>query len=169
MALFALAKSLGFGATQANVGHFELFGLPIGKTTEVILILSINLVALISVLRGLDGGVKVLFKMLDQLPLASITSFVGIILVIVFFVTSSDPGSPVIDTITAGGKVDAPMPQGLFWCVLEGAGAIALLIGGALAALQSMVISTGPLFTVVLLLMCYCNFRRLQNERAGKK
>jgi BCCT family betaine/carnitine transporter len=107
-----------------------------------------------------------LFKMLDQLPLASITSFIGIVLVIVFFVTSSDSGSLVIDTITAGGKIDAPMPQRVFWCLFEGAVAIALLLGGGLAALQSMVISTGLLFTVVLLLMCYCIFRGLQSERS---
>jgi BCCT family betaine/carnitine transporter len=93
-------------------------------------------------------------------------TFIGIILVIVFFVTSSDSGSLVIDTITAGGKVDAPLPQRVFWCVFEGAVAIALLIGGGLAALQSMVISTGLLFTLVLLAMCYCIFKGLQSERA---
>lgn len=296
--LFGLATSLGFGATQANAGLNELFGIPISKTTEVVLITVITAVALVSVVRGLDGGVKVLseinmglagllalftlivgptaflfaffwdslkayveylpalsnpfgradinysqgwtafywawwiswspfvgmfiarvsrgrtvrefiicvllipsmvcvvwmsifggtainqvlvdaytgaqdaglplqlFKMLDQLPLASITSFIGIVLVIVFFVTSSDSGSLVIDTITAGGKIDAPMPQRVFWCIFEGAVAIALLLGGGLAALQSMVISTGLLFTVVLLLMCYCIFRGLQNERS---
>jgi BCCT family betaine/carnitine transporter len=107
-----------------------------------------------------------LFAMLDPLPLAQITSFIGIVLVIVFFVTSSDSGSLVIDTITAGGKVDAPMPQRIFWCVFEGAIAIALLLGGGLAALQSMVISTGLLFTVVLLLMCVCIFQALRSERA---
>lgn len=107
-----------------------------------------------------------LFQMLGELPLASITSFIGIVLVIVFFVASSDSGSLVIDTITAGGKVDAPVPQRVFWCVFEGAVAIALLLGGGLAALQSMVISTGLLFTLVLLLMCYCIFRGLQSERA---
>ncbi len=56
-----------------------------------------------------------LFVMLGQLPLTAITSFLGIVLVIVFFVTSSDSGSLVIDTITAGGKVDAPKPQRVFW------------------------------------------------------
>ncbi|MCV5979190.1 BCCT family transporter, partial [Escherichia coli] len=45
-----------------------------------------------------------LFAMLDVMPLAEITSFVGIILVVVFFITSSDSGSLVIDTIAAGGK-----------------------------------------------------------------
>jgi BCCT family betaine/carnitine transporter len=113
-----------------------------------------------------DAGLPLqLFKMLDALPLASITSFIGIVLVVVFFVTSSDSGSLVIDTITAGGKVDAPVPQRVFWCIFEGAVAIALLIGGGLAALQSMVISTGLLFTLLLLFMCFCIFRGLQDER----
>jgi BCCT family betaine/carnitine transporter len=295
--LFGLATSLGFGATQANAGLNELFGVPLGSTTEVVLISAITAVALVSVVRGLDGGVKVLselnmglafllllfvllvgptllilsgfvdslvayvqylpalsmpfgredvnfsqgwtafywawwiswspfvgmfiarvsrgrtvrefvicvllipslvcvlwmsvfggtaihqviadgytgaqdaalelklFKMLGELPLASLTSFVGIVLVVVFFVTSSDSGSLVIDTITAGGKVDAPMPQRVFWCVFEGAVAIVLLLGGGLAALQAMVISTGLLFTIVLLLMCWAIARGLQGER----
>jgi BCCT family betaine/carnitine transporter len=296
--LFGLATSLGFGATQANAGLNELFGIPVGATTEVVLISAITAIALISVLRGLDGGVKVLseinmglafllllfvlfagptvliltgfvdylgaylqylpalsnpvgredvnfsqgwtsfywawwiswspfvgmfiarvsrgrtvrefvicvllipslvcvlwmsvfggtaihqvladgytaaqdaplelklFKMLDELPLTAITSFIGIILVIVFFVTSSDSGSLVIDTITAGGKVDAPVPQRVFWCIFEGAVAIVLLLSaGGLQSLQSMVISTGLPFTIVLLLMCWAIWRGLWAER----
>ncbi|MEZ5676208.1 betaine/carnitine transporter, BCCT family [Thalassovita litoralis] len=296
--LFGLATSLGFGATQANAGLNELFGIPVGETTEVILITVITSIALISVVRGLDGGVKVLseinmglallllvfvliagptlailtgfadyllayveylpalsvpfgredvnysqgwtsfywawwiswspfvgmfiarvsrgrsvrefvvcvllipslvcvlwmsvfggvaiqqvvqdgytaaqdaplelklFKMLDMLPMTGITSFIGIVLVIVFFVTSSDSGSLVIDTITAGGKVDAPVPQRVFWCVFEGAVAIVLLLSaGGLSSLQSMVISTGLPFTVVLLLMCWAIWRGLMAER----
>jgi BCCT family betaine/carnitine transporter len=96
-----------------------------------------------------------LFEMLAELPLAQITSFLGIVLVIVFFITSSDSGSLVIDTITAGGKVDAPLPQRVFWCTFEGLVAIALLLGGGLGALQAMAVSTGFPFTVVLLLACY--------------
>ena len=83
---------------------------------------------------------------------------------VVFFVTSSDSGSLVIDTITAGGKVDAPVPQRVFWCVFEGAVAIVLLLGGGLAALQAMVISTGLPFTLVLLLMCWAILRGLMSE-----
>ena len=296
--LFGLATSLGFGATQANAGLNELFGIPVSSTTEVILISAITAVALVSVLRGLDGGVKVLseinmglaflllvfvlltghtialltgfvdylgaylqylpalsnpvgredvnfmqgwtsfywawwiswspfvgmfiarvsrgrtvrefivcvllipslvcvlwmsvfggnaiqqvlndgytaaqdadlpvklFKMLDVMPLASITSLIGIVLVIVFFVTSSDSGSLVIDTITAGGKVDATVPQRVFWCVFEGAVAIVLLLSaGGLSSLQSMVISTGLPFTIVLLIMCWAIWRGLTAER----
>ncbi|NMS58673.1 BCCT family transporter, partial [Vibrio parahaemolyticus] len=60
-----------------------------------------------------------LFEMLEVMPLHEITSFIGIVLVVVFFITSSDSGSLVIDTIAAGGKVDAPTPQRVFWCTFE--------------------------------------------------
>ncbi|MGE0230543.1 MAG: BCCT family transporter [Flavobacteriaceae bacterium] len=105
-----------------------------------------------------------LFQMLAALPLAQITSFVGIILVIVFFVTSSDSGSLVIDTITAGGKVHAPVPQRIFWATFEGLVAIALLLGGGLTALQAMAVSTGFPFAVILLLACYSIIRGLASE-----
>ena len=67
-----------------------------------------------------------LFELLETLPLANVTSFIGLLLVVVFFVTSSDSGSLVIDTITAGGKLDAPVAQRVFWCLFEGLIAIAL-------------------------------------------
>lgn len=105
-----------------------------------------------------------LFLMLDQLPLAEITSFVGIVLVIVFFITSSDSGSLVIDTIAAGGKVDAPTPQRVFWCTFEGLVAIALLLGGGLAAAQAMAITTGFPFTIVLLVACVSLIKGLMTE-----
>ena len=300
--LFGLATSLGLGAQQANAGLEHVYGITSSVTVQVILIIGITLIALVSVLRGLDGGVKVLseinmvlaillllfvmftagavgivtdfgktlvayaqeviplsnpfgreddgyregwtafywawwiswspfvgmfiarvsrgrtvrefitcvliipslvcvfwmavfggtaindmianldasavkanvidayvpelslFAMLESLPLASITSTLGIVLVIVFFVTSSDSGSLVIDTITAGGKVDAPVPQRVFWCTFEGLVAIALLIGGGLGSLQAMVISTGLPFTVVLLVMCWCILKGLMQE-----
>jgi BCCT family betaine/carnitine transporter len=305
--LFGLATSLGLGAQQANAGLEHIYGIPNGITTQVILIIGITAIALVSVLRGLDGGVKILseinmglavllllfvlfaagaatiltefgkglvayaqeviplsnpfgreddgyregwtafywawwiswspfvgmfiarvsrgrtvrefitcvliipslvcvlwmavfggaaindmianpgtsavmanvietyspelslFAMLESLPLASITSTLGIVLVIVFFVTSSDSGSLVIDTITAGGKIDAPVPQRVFWCTFEGLVAIALLIGGGLASLQAMVISTGLPFTIVLLLLCVCIVMGLRTEHAAVK
>ncbi len=105
-----------------------------------------------------------LFAMLAQLPLAQISSFVGIVLVIVFFITSSDSGSLVIDTITAGGKVNAPVPQRVFWVITEGVVAIALLLGGGLVALQAMAVSTGLPFTLVLLVGCISIVKGLMSE-----
>ncbi|HHQ69319.1 MAG TPA: BCCT family transporter, partial [Halothiobacillaceae bacterium] len=110
-----------------------------------------------------------LFAFLAQFPLVELTSFVAIVLVIVFFITSSDSGSLVIDTITAGGKVDAPKPQRVFWGTIEGAIAIALLLGGGLTALQTMAVSTGLPFTIVLLIACYAIIKGLMSEpRVGK-
>jgi len=108
-----------------------------------------------------------LFIMLEGLPLAAITSFIGIVLVVVFFVTSSDSGSLVIDTITAGGKVDAPVPQRVFWAIFEGLVAIVLLLAGGLAALQAAAITTGIPFAIVLLGMCVAIWKGLSSERAA--
>jgi BCCT family betaine/carnitine transporter len=295
--LFGLATSLGLGAVQANAGFHKVFGVPVNATVQIFLIIGITAIALFSVIRGLEAGVKLLseinmglavalllfviiagptlflltdigdfllayfeylpalsnpvgredvnfmqgwtsfywawwiswspfvgmfiarvsrgrtvreflisvllipslvcviwmsvfggtaisqvvrdaytaaqnaelplqlFAMLDALPFASITSLVGVVLVIVFFVTSSDSGSLVIDTITSGGKVDAPLPQRVFWCVFEGIVAIVLLLSaGGLKSLQSMVISTGLPFTIVLLVMCVAIWRGLASE-----
>ena len=105
-----------------------------------------------------------LFGMLSELPFAAITSVLGIILVIVFFVTSSDSGSLVIDTITAGGKINAPVSQRVFWVIFEGLVAAALLLGGGLVALQAASVSTGLPFAIVLLLACYALIKGLLSE-----
>ncbi len=114
-----------------------------------------------------------LFEMLKPLPFATVTSMLGIVLVLVFFVTSSDSGSLVIDTITAGGKTDAPVAQRVFWCTFEGiVAATLLLVGGsqALTALQAMAVSTGFPFTIVLLAMCVSLFMGLrQAVKEGEK
>jgi BCCT family betaine/carnitine transporter len=298
--LFGLATSLGFGAEQATAGLNYLFGVPTGDPTKVVLILLITAAALISVLAGLEAGVKrlseinmalavlllvfviavgptvevfsgffnglgsylanvvplsnwvgredtdfmhgwttfywawwiswspfvgmfiarvsrgrtvrefiicvliiptlvcvlwmnafggtavsqfidsgytgvtetvanwapelSLFKMLEPMPLSGIASFIGIVLVIVFFITSSDSGSLVIDTITAGGKVDAPVAQRIFWCTFEGLVAIALLLGGGLASLQAAAIATGFPFALVLVAMCYSVWKGISKE-----
>ncbi len=107
-----------------------------------------------------------LFGFLKELPLYGIVAPIALILIVIFFVTSSDSGSLVIDTITAGGKLDAPVIQRIFWCTLEGLVAIALLLGGGLSALQGAAVSTGIPFTFVVLIMCYCLWLALRSERA---
>ena len=105
-----------------------------------------------------------LFALLGELPLSGIMSFIAIVLVIMFFITSSDSGSLVIDTITAGGKVNAPVVQRVFWASIEGVIAIALLLGGGLVALQAMAVSTGLPFTLVLLVGCISIVKGLMSE-----
>jgi choline/glycine/proline betaine transport protein len=113
-----------------------------------------------------------LFVMLEEFPLSFLTSIIGIVLVTSFFVTSSDSGSLVIDSITSGGKLDAPVGQRIFWAVSEGAVAATLLIGGGLAALQTAALTSGLPFTIILLLMCYSLFlglREAQEEIEERK
>ena len=106
---------------------------------------------------GITDSALALFQMLENLPFTQITSFLAICLVLVFFITSSDSGSLVLDSITAGGKTDAPTSQRVFWVVIEGLIAgVLLAVGGdaALSALQAGSVSTGLPFVIVLLVMC---------------
>lgn len=96
-----------------------------------------------------------LFVLLEHFPLATVTSSLALIVVVSFFVTSSDSASLVIDIITAGGNLEPPRLQRIFWAVLEGVVAAALLIAGGLVALQTAAITTGLPFAVVLLGMCW--------------
>ena len=117
--------------------------------------------------KGLTEVSLAMFQMFANLPLTSIISFVGIVLVLVFFVTSSDSGSLVIDSITAGGKTDAPTAQRVFWAVAEGAIAAALIFGGgedALGAIQATAISAGLPFTLILLIMTWGLLKGLSHE-----
>jgi len=111
-----------------------------------------------------DDVATALFVMLENFPLTSITSVIGILLVTIFFVTSSDSGSLVVDHLTSGGKLDSPVPQRIFWAVMEGLCAAVLLIGGGLTALQTAAITTGLPFAVVLTIMCYSLYEGLKEE-----
>ena len=106
------------------------------------------------------------FHMLSNLPFSGLTTVVGVALVLVFFVTSADSGSLVIDGITAGGKENAPVTQRVFWAALGGLLAGALLYGGgreALGALQAGTVAAGIPFTVVLLLACFSLYKGLRH------
>lgn len=106
-----------------------------------------------------------MFAFLAEYPLASLTSTMGIALVLIFFVTSMDSGALVVDTMTAGGKIDAPIAQRVFWCVFLGLIGIALLQGGGLASLQALALATGFPFGIVVLLMAVSLYRGLAAER----
>ncbi|TOB12741.1 BCCT transporter [Vibrio parahaemolyticus] len=118
--------------------------------------------------NGLTDVSLAMFQMFDVLPFGNILSIIAVVLVLVFFITSSDSGSLVIDSITAGGKVDAPVLQRVFWAFMEGAIAVALLwIGGseAVQALQAGAISTALPFTFILLAMCVSLLMGMKTER----
>ncbi|GGX57228.1 BCCT family transporter [Saccharospirillum salsuginis] len=116
---------------------------------------------------GLTEVPLAMFQMMDSLPLTSLISFLAIVLVLVFFVTSSDSGSLVIDGITAGGKEDAPVPQRVFWATMEGVIAATLLFGGgaqALGALQAGAVTAGLPFAIILILMCVSLYMGLSGD-----
>lgn len=104
-----------------------------------------------------------LFVFLETFPLSMVTSILAILVIITFFVTSSDSGSMVIDIITAGGNPDPPRPQRLFWAIAEGTVAAVLLMGGGLVALQTAAVATGLPFAMVVLMMCWAVLRGLRN------
>ncbi|MCV6587731.1 MAG: BCCT family transporter [Marinobacterium sp.] len=117
--------------------------------------------------KGVGDVSLSMYQMLANLPLAELTSGVAVILVLVFFITSSDSGSLVIDSITSGGKTDAPVGQRVFWATVQGLIAGVLLFGGgadALSALQAGAVATGLPFTVVLILMCVSVYKGLRSE-----
>ena len=103
-----------------------------------------------------------LFEMFAKLPLAQLTSFVSIVLLITFFVTTSDSGSLVVDTITAGGKMEAPARQRVFWCSVEGLVAIALLLGGGLRSLQAATLVSGLPFAFIIIGIGICTWIALR-------
>jgi len=117
--------------------------------------------------NGITDVSLALFQMLANMPMSTLSSIIAIVLVLVFFITSSDSGSLVIDSITAGGKLNAPVPQRVFWASMEGLIAGALLFGGgadALGALQAAAITVGLPFTAVLLAMCVALYMGLKHE-----
>ncbi|AEM59325.1 glycine/betaine ABC transporter (plasmid) [Haloarcula hispanica N601] len=110
------------------------------------------------------GQTVAMFALLEQFPLGVVSGLIATLLVITFFVTSSDSGSLVIDHLTSGGKHDVPRTQRIFWALTEGLVASILLIGGGLTALQTAAITTGLPFAFILCLMCYTVYLGLDNE-----
>ncbi|WP_404325289.1 BCCT family transporter [Cobetia sp. UIB-001] len=109
-----------------------------------------------------------LFVMLDKLPMPLITSLITMILIAIFFITSADSGALVLDSIAAGGKINTPVPQRVFWCTLSGLVAVALILGGGMSALQAMTVITGLPFTIVLLVASGSVIKGLASEPRNK-
>ena len=105
-----------------------------------------------------------MFVMLSSFPFANVLTLVAVVLVTVFFVTSSDSGSLVVDHLTSGGKLNSPAPQRVFWALMEGVIAAVLLIGGGLVTLQAASVSTGLIFAAVLLVGVYALYVGFSQE-----
>ena len=111
-----------------------------------------------------DNVATSIYHLFENFPLAEVTNFAAIVLVISFFVTSSDSGSLVVDAFTSGGKLKSPVTQRVFWATMEGAVAAILLVGGGLKALQTAAITTGLPFAVILIIMAVSLRKGLQKE-----
>lgn len=92
-----------------------------------------------------------LFAFLEHFPFSTLLSMVAVCMVVLFFVTSADSGSLVIDMLASGGKTETPLWQRVFWASSTGVVAITLLLTGGLGALQSLTIASALPFSVVLL------------------
>ena len=116
---------------------------------------------------GVTAAELTLFQMLNNLPLATITSTAAIMLLVVFIVTSADSGALVVDAITSGGKTTAPVAQRVFWACTLGLTASALLYGGGkdvLTSLQAGTITAALPFTSILLVSCLSLYLGMRDE-----
>ncbi len=107
-----------------------------------------------------------LFALFEQFPFHQVTWIIAIVLIIGFFITSSDSASMVVSILTAGGHPEPPTVQRVYWAVLEGSVAAILLWVGGLAALQTGAITTGLPLAIVLVLMTVSLYKGLKQERA---
>lgn len=116
---------------------------------------------------GIAGGTteQMLFLMLQNLPIPEIMSMLSVLIIVSFFVTSSDSGSLVIGMLASNGNPNPPLSQRIFWALSEGAVAAVLLLAGGLAALQTAAITTGLPFAAVLCVMCVSLVKAMHRER----
>jgi len=116
----------------------------------------------------IDTLPTVLFVLLDAMFeskwLVQIGVAIATLCIILFFVTSSDSASMVIDIIASGGNPDPPVGTRLFWAVTEGVVAATLLLAGGLKALQAASIAAALPLTIMLILACWSLTVALRNE-----
>ncbi|WP_116246741.1 BCCT family transporter [Nocardiopsis sp. FIRDI 009] len=115
-----------------------------------------------------DGGVNTegaLFGLLGGLPGGTVLVAGAVVLIVLFFVTSSDSGSLVVDMLASGGSAETPVWSRVFWATAEGLVAVTLLLAGGLGALQVGAILIALPFSVVMLLMCVATWKQLGEER----
>lgn len=105
-----------------------------------------------------DGSVDLegsLFTLLSELPGGTVLTFGAILLIGIFFITSSDSGSFVMGMIATGGQVDPKVWIRIFFAATSALVAIGLLLSGGLNALKTAAITTALPFSIVMILMCW--------------
>ena len=111
-----------------------------------------------------DTG-SAIFKLMESYPLTAALNGLIVVMIVLWFVTSSDSASFVIDMLTSGGDTNPPKIQRLFWAGTEGVIAAVLLAAGGLGALQAASIVSGLPFAVVIVIMMYSLLRGLSRDR----
>ncbi|MEX2487651.1 MAG: BCCT family transporter [Nitriliruptoraceae bacterium] len=130
--------------------------------------LHLELEGIATISETVDYAGSGMFGLLEALPASALMSVLAIIVVTVFFVTSSDSGSFVIDMIASGGQLDPPKGLRLFWALSEGVVAAVLLSAGGLGAFQAGSVATGLPFAVVLVVVAWGVARGLAKDSAGE-
>ena len=106
-----------------------------------------------------------LFSLLEHYPMPFLSIFFVVAAGVIFFVTSSDSGSLVIDFLTNGGREKTSVWIRIFWALLEGLVAATLVFGGGLIALQTGSLVTGLPVCILMLIMCYSILKALRKYK----
>lgn len=107
-----------------------------------------------------------LFRFFEYLPLAKAVSWIAVLLITLFFVTSADSGAYVVDAIASRGHPQSPVWQRLFWAVVLGMTAVVLLLAGGLKALQAMTLVTALPVAAIMVLLCIGLWRGMKADLA---
>lgn len=110
-----------------------------------------------------------LFQFFQYLPFPLVTSTLAVMLVAIFFITSSDSASLVMDSIAAGGETVTTTGQRIFWCVLEGVVAASLLLAGGLGALQAATVASALPFSMVMLALVWSLYVGMRADLAQQQ
>ena len=136
---------------------FTIFGNSALVTEGVVEAVQDEDTALFVLLEGLAGD-GALFTALAVL---------AILVIVIFFVTSSDSASFVIDMLTSGGDTHPAVPTRVFWAVTEGAVAAVLLLAAGesgLEGLEAGAVSTGFPFGIIIVFVVWAILRGLRHE-----
>lgn len=128
-------------------------GIKILSNTSLVIAILFDAVQLAEAVKG--DTTTALFVMLEQLPLGTIVSFIATILIMIFFITSADSATFVLDMLTSDGKLNPSARVKLAWGILQSSIAVVLLISGGLGGLQTASIVAAPPFAIVLIGMCF--------------
>ncbi|MFC4413641.1 BCCT family transporter [Kaistella carnis] len=107
-----------------------------------------------------------MFQFLEYFPFSTVASFITILIVIIFFVTSADSGIFVMNSIATKNAAKSPKWQTVLWGTLLAVLALLLLNAGGLKALQSMTLITALPFSIIMLLFIVSLLKALSIDQS---